>query len=215
MKTTRSFRRDVRVENRIINATVKCFERYGIQKTSMDDIAKLAKISRPTIYRYFPSRHHLAVEVLVREVRDHIRVVIPVLREESYPPKAMIDAIIMAISTARDHPYTRIVTSDAGSELLARVPGSDQSLLDAMGEMWLTFLNRWRENGYFKSSVRLDDLLLWITFYMHTTVGKGDFLTITEDRMRRMLSVLLIPSVFDFDKLASEFPGQHAAFLMH
>src|SRR3546814_2032040 len=67
----------------------------------------------------------------------------------------MIDAIIMAISTARDHPYTRIVTSDAGSALLARVPGSDQSLLDAMGEMWLTFLNRWRVNGYFKASVRL------------------------------------------------------------
>src|SRR3546814_10300631 len=103
----------------------------------MDDIAKLAKISRPTIYRYFPSRHHLAVEVLVREIRDHIRIIIPILREEPYPPKAMIDAIIMAISTARDHPYTRIVTSDAGSELLARVPGSDQSLLDAMGEMWL------------------------------------------------------------------------------
>src|SRR3546814_19442189 len=76
MKTTHSFRRDVRVEDKIIDATVKCFERYGIQKTSMDDIAKIAKISRPTIYRYFPSRHHLAVEVLVREIRDHIRIVI-------------------------------------------------------------------------------------------------------------------------------------------
>src|SRR3546814_2891267 len=93
MKTTHSFRRDVRVEDKIIDATVKCFERYGIQKTSMDDIAKIAKISRPTIYRYFPSRHHLAVEVLVREIRDHIRIVIPILREEPYPPKAMIDAI--------------------------------------------------------------------------------------------------------------------------
>src|SRR3546814_6589605 len=82
MKTTHSFRRDVRVEDKIIDATVKCFERYGIQKTSMDDIAKIAKISRPTIYRYFPSRHHLAVEVLVREIRDHIRIVIPILREE-------------------------------------------------------------------------------------------------------------------------------------
>src|SRR3546814_7902576 len=70
------------------------------------------------------------------EIRDHIRIVIPILREEPYPPKAMIDAIIMAISTARDHPYTRIVTSDAGSELHARVPGSDQSLLTALGEMW-------------------------------------------------------------------------------
>src|SRR3546814_8706149 len=42
MKTTHSFRRDVRVEDKIIDATVKCFERYGIQKTSMDDIAKIA-----------------------------------------------------------------------------------------------------------------------------------------------------------------------------
>src|SRR3546814_13960599 len=105
----------------------------------MDDIAKIAKISRPTIYRYFPSRHHLAVEVLVREIRDHIRIVIPILREEPYPPKAMIDALIMAISTARDHPYTRIFTSDARSELLARDPAWAQSLLDALAAIWLTF----------------------------------------------------------------------------
>src|SRR3546814_11473651 len=87
----------------------KYFERYEIQKTSMDDIAKIAKISRPTIYRYFPSRHHLAVEVLVREIRDHIRIVIPILRDDPYPPKAMLDAIIMAISTAREQDRKRVV----------------------------------------------------------------------------------------------------------
>jgi len=207
------FKRDADVENRIIDATVKCFHRYGIHKTSMDDIANAAKVARPTIYRYFPSRHHLAVEVLVREVRDHVRVTAPVLQEEKYPPKAMIDAIVLAVSTSRDHPYTGIITSDAGSELLARVPGSDRALLDAMGEMWLQYLGIWRQQGYIRASVRDDDLLLWITFYMYTSVGKGDFLAITEDRMRRMLARLLAPSVFDYDRLAADFPSKHKRFV--
>lgn len=201
-----SFRRDIRIEDRIIDATVKCFQRFGINKTSMDDIAKVAKVSRPTIYRYFPSRHHLAVEVLVREVRDHTRLVTPVLRETPYPPTALIEGIVLAVSTAREHPYTQIVLSDAGAELLAKVPGTEQALLDAMGEQWLPSLTRWREAGYLKPSVRLDDLLLWITFYMNASIGKANFMAITEDRMRRMLETLLVPSVFDFTKLAADFP---------
>lgn len=206
-----SFQRDMRVEDKIIDATVKCFQRFGINKTSMDDIAKVAKVSRPTIYRYFPSRHHLAIEVVVREIRDHTRLVTPILRDIKFPPKAMLEGIVLAVSTARDHPYTRIVLSDAGAELLARVPGTDQALLDAMGEQWLPSLTRWRETGYLKPSVRLDDLLLWITFYMQSSIGKGDFLAISEERMRRMLSSLLIPSVFDFGRLKLDFPNEEWA----
>ncbi len=200
------FERDVRVEDRIVDATVKCFERFGINKTSMEDIAKVAKVSRPTIYRYFPSRHHLAVEVLVREIRDHARLVATIFREQKYPPAAMVEGIILSVSTAREHPYTQIVTSDAGSELLAKVPGSDEVMLDAMSEQWLPTLNRWREKGYIRAEVGLEDLLLWITYYMHTSVGKGNFMAVNADRMRRMLETLLIPSVFNFQRLKQDFP---------
>ena len=205
-KTETAFHRDVKVEDKIIFATVKCFERYGINKTSMEDVAKMAKVSRPTIYRYFPSRHHLAVEVLVREIRDHTRLVLPVLKEHKYPPHALVEGIIFDVSTAREHPYTRILVSDAGSELLARVPGSDQVLLEAMSEQWLPSLTRWREDGYMRPGIRLDDLLTWITFYMYVTIGKGDFMGITTERMRRMITTLMIPAVFDFEKLKKDFP---------
>jgi AcrR family transcriptional regulator len=204
---TPQFRRDISVEDKIINATVKCFQRFGINKTSMDDIAKAAKVSRPTIYRYFPSRHHLAVEVLVREIRDHTRLLGPVFKEYKYPPQAMVEGILFAVSTAQEHPYTSIVVSDAGSELLAKVAGSDQALLDAMSEQWLPSLNRWREEGYIRPGVRLDDLLLWITFYMHNTLGKADFMAISPERMRRMLETLLVPAVFDMAKLKKDFPN--------
>ena len=200
------FERDVRVEDRIVDATVKCFERFGINKTSMEDIAKVAKVSRPTIYRYFPSRHHLAVEVLVREIRDHARLVATIFREQKYPPAAMVEGIILSVSTAREHPYTQIVTSDAGSELLAKVPGSDEVMLDARSDQWRPTLTRWREKGYIRAEVGLEDLLLWITYYMHTSVGKGNFMAVNADRMRRRLETLLIPSVFNFQRLKQDFP---------
>ena len=143
-KTQSSFAgRDREVEDKIIDATVKCFRRYGIRKTSMEDIAKAAKLSRPTIYRYFPSRHHLAVEVLLREVRDHTRLVVPVIKEYAYPPRALIEGIVFDIATAQEHPYTSILVSDAGNELLSRVHGSEDVMLEAMSEQWLPSLTRW------------------------------------------------------------------------
>lgn len=199
---------DERVEDKIIDATVKCFRRFGINKTSMDDIAKAAKLSRPTIYRYFPSRHHLAVEVLVREVRDHTRLVVPVIKEHRYPPKALVEGIMFDLATAKEHPYTSIIVSDAGSELLAKVAGSDETMLAAMSEQWLPSLMRWREDGYLRSELKMDDVLLWITLYMHTSLGKS-FVKMTEDRMRRMLHSLVVPALFDVEKLRADFPDEH------
>lgn len=202
-----SFQRDSRVEDRIIAATVKCFERFGINKTSMEDIAKVAKVSRPTIYRYFHTRHHLAVEVLVREVRDHTRLVVPVMEQYKYPPKALVEGILFDIATAKEHPYTNILVSDAGTELLSRVSGGDRAVLAAMSEQWLPSLSRWREQGYIRTKIKLDDLLLWITLYMHTALGKG-FGAIAADRMRRMLNTLVVPAIFDFEKLRLDFPNE-------
>lgn len=198
---------DERVEDKIIDATVKCFRRFGINKTSMDDIAKAAKLSRPTIYRYFPSRHHLAIEVLVREVRDHTRLVVPILKEHRYPPKALIEGIMFDLATAKEHPYTSIIVSDAGTELLAKVAGSDEAILAAMSEQWLPSLMRWREDGYLRPELKIDDVLLWITLYMHTSLGKS-FVAITPDRMRRMLATLVVPALFDLEKLRQDFPDE-------
>lgn len=195
------------IEDRIIEATVKCFRRFGINKTSMDDIARAAKVSRPTIYRYFPSRNHLAIEVLVREIRDHTRLVVPVIDEHAYPPRALTEGIIFDIATAREHPYTSIIVSDAGAELLSSVAGSEDAMLAAMSEQWLPALSRWREDGYLRADLKMDDVLMWITLYMHTSLGKS-FVAMTEDRMRRMIYSLVVPGLFNTEKLREHFPDE-------
>jgi AcrR family transcriptional regulator len=42
------------VRERILEATYACVARYGLAKTTVEDAAREARLSRATIYRYFP-----------------------------------------------------------------------------------------------------------------------------------------------------------------
>src|SRR2546423_6239428 len=44
----------VPLEDRIIDATLRCVARWGIAKTTLDDVAREAGCGRATIYRAFP-----------------------------------------------------------------------------------------------------------------------------------------------------------------
>jgi AcrR family transcriptional regulator len=56
------------VRTRILEATYACIARYGLAKTTMEDAAREAGMSRATVYRYFPGgREELVTEVIAWE----------------------------------------------------------------------------------------------------------------------------------------------------
>ena len=50
----------------ILEAALRTFERYGFRKTSMDDVAAAADISRPGLYLHFPSKQELFRATVLR-----------------------------------------------------------------------------------------------------------------------------------------------------
>jgi AcrR family transcriptional regulator len=54
----------------ILDAACRCYQANTIYKTSMEHIAREAKVSRTTIYRYFDNRDEVLTGVLVRAVGD-------------------------------------------------------------------------------------------------------------------------------------------------
>jgi AcrR family transcriptional regulator len=54
------------LEERIVEAMLDCIGRWGIAKTTADDIARAAGISRATLYRAFPGGKDVAFEALLR-----------------------------------------------------------------------------------------------------------------------------------------------------
>jgi AcrR family transcriptional regulator len=63
--TDRSERLDP-LEARIVEAMLECIGRWGIAKTTADDIARTAGISRATLYRAFPGGKDVALDALLR-----------------------------------------------------------------------------------------------------------------------------------------------------
>jgi len=56
----------------IISVARSLFARYGLRKTSLEEVARLARVAKGTIYNYFGSKDRVYMEVLRREVREVI-----------------------------------------------------------------------------------------------------------------------------------------------
>ncbi|MBB2992453.1 AcrR family transcriptional regulator [Mycolicibacterium iranicum] len=55
---------DATVEQRILDAAAACILAYGVERTTMTEIARRARVSRPTIYRRWPDIRWVIAELL-------------------------------------------------------------------------------------------------------------------------------------------------------
>jgi AcrR family transcriptional regulator len=53
--------------NEILDAAAACIARFGLGKTTLDDVAKAAGCSRATVYRLFPGKQQLLGAYVTRE----------------------------------------------------------------------------------------------------------------------------------------------------
>src|SRR5499427_9898988 len=69
------------LRDRLFAATYRCVERFGLGKTTIEDVVKESGLSRATIYRQFPGgRDELLLETVgwelanyFNELADHVR----------------------------------------------------------------------------------------------------------------------------------------------
>ena len=55
----------------ILDAVEQCFAQYGLQKTTLADVAERAGVSRMTVYRHFKDRKALFDGASLRNIRRH------------------------------------------------------------------------------------------------------------------------------------------------
>ncbi len=55
------------VRERILAATLVSLARYGVAKTTLEDVAKEAGCARATVYRYFGGKQQLLSTVILHE----------------------------------------------------------------------------------------------------------------------------------------------------
>jgi AcrR family transcriptional regulator len=69
----------------ILNTAKKMFGRYGLQKTTLDEIARMARVAKATIYNYFGSKDSVYLEVLRREANEIVEKISFSVGQEALP----------------------------------------------------------------------------------------------------------------------------------
>src|SRR5512136_3344841 len=60
---TRTEKEEIR--SKLMEAGLACFTRYGLKKTTIEDLVKPVKISKAAFYHFFPSKEALFAELLL------------------------------------------------------------------------------------------------------------------------------------------------------
>ena len=185
-------RRNVRED--IYAAALACFEQQGVRRTLMEDVARQAGVSRPTIYYYFPDKDALVLEVIVRQVREIHRSI-----RERIPPEggveAMIEASLTTLRLSSEDQYLQLLTQPDSAGLTARLAESD-IVMGLQRELWYPMLEAARARGELRADRDFDDVIRWITFLEFSLLTSGPvFGFVTEADCRDALSGYLVPAL--------------------
>ena len=116
---------------RIIDAAEECFARFGVAKTTVEDIAAAAGLSRATVYRSLTGgREELILAVLLRNLRRFLDGLAERLRRQRSVPEAIVEGTMDAVAFARAEPtLSRFLVPEAAGHMQAAVAGAAEHVL--------------------------------------------------------------------------------------
>lgn len=130
---------------RIIDATLECLAQYGTAKTTVDDIARRARVSRATVYRVFPGgREELLAAVVDTEVARLFSVLGVRLGGAGDLTEALAQGIVEASTRIRGHRALAYLVEHEPEMVLGHLAFDESDRLLATASRFVApFLSRW------------------------------------------------------------------------
>ena len=157
-----------------MDAAETCFDKYGINKTTMDDIAKMAGVSRPTVYRHFDDRDTLILAVVMRRSRQLIDRAQKFIRKQGSFEDQLVEGLLFLVDKGRKDPFVGLLVTPEHMSLANQILGASTAAVDLAYEMWEPILVEARERGELRTDVDFRAIATWLTYLILLLVGRGD-----------------------------------------
>ena len=122
------------VEARILDAAAACILAYGVERTPLTEIARRARVSRPTIYRRWPDIRWVIAELLTLRIAG----VLDTVPDAGPGREAMVARVVAVAQHLRRDEVVMSVIHNAPNIAITyitnRLGTSQQILVDALAE---------------------------------------------------------------------------------
>lgn len=180
---------------RLLNAAETCFERFGLRRTTIDDVAREAKVSRSTVYRYFDGRGDLIVGAYMRESAAVNEKVKALMRQPGPFPERVVKAMMRSIDAIRSGKYLPLMLSPEGAVLASKAVTASSAFYESSRETMGPFLEQAKRDGEVREDLELDDFIEWtlrliFSFAMFESAKERD-----SKNLEQLITAFLIPSL--------------------
>jgi AcrR family transcriptional regulator len=169
---------------RILDAGEAAVRRFGLRRVSMAEVAKLAGVSRGSVYRYFPDRDTLVAAVLRRTAERFVESSTSAVRRRDTLASQVAEAAVFIRQHMHDDALTVSARDDDAVVFATLLAAHVDGLVAEWVEFWQPLLDEARQRGEIRAGLDHREAAEWI--------------------VRIMLSFAVMPSVvIDLDDAAA------------
>lgn len=186
----------------ILDAAMRCYQKNTFNKTRMEHIAREAKVSRTTIYRYFESRDDVLIGVVLRALRE----LMEFINERVSTTETFAQFIVETIANTVDHvphlPLFKIIMKEAAA-VISRVHVGNEEIFAIAGMHFKTRFDRAAKAGELRKCIEFEQFMEWI-IHMGSTFVLVPSARCDEKGIRQMLWRYLVPSIVCEDAIPAD-----------
>jgi AcrR family transcriptional regulator len=149
---------DLPARERLLEATYACVARFGLGKTTVDDVVKESGISRATIYRHFPGgRDELMREVVGWELGRFFGRLAEAIAGAPDFSSLVQEALLFAHRAVAEHAVLQKILVTEPERLLPLLTTGANRILHFITGFLVPYLERERDAGRLRAGLDIDD----------------------------------------------------------
>lgn len=158
-----SWRRDApasveQARDRLVDAAETCFSRFGVAKTTLEDIAGEAGVSRATVYRYFEGgRDEIILGVVLREARSFLASLERRVQREETLSEAIVEGVLYTVAAVRKNEHLALLFAPEVAGQTTSIAGASTALFELTGDFLRPIFEAARAQGQLRDGVVAED----------------------------------------------------------
>ncbi|WP_436794843.1 TetR/AcrR family transcriptional regulator [Actinospongicola halichondriae] len=180
---------------KVLDAALAEFSSVGIGRTSMEDVARRAGVSRQTVYRHVANKDALVGQVLQREFQRHAEQYVAEMQTADTAVERIVGGYSSTIQAIRSNPLLTSVLSHGVDTAVSSMAASAEHVL-SMARMFLTYLLQVEQSeGEIAATIDVDviaDLMVRVAV-SYVLIPSEVFDLADENATKNMVRTFLLP----------------------
>ena len=178
----------------LLKAAERCFAQFGIAKTTMEDIARAAGVSRATVYRYFADREALLLASVIRRARSDMPRAWRHLAQFGAFGDKLVEGLVRNVERGRKDPVIQLLVNSDQPALAARVLGGEGVSHQLSYELWEPVLREAQECGEMNPVLDRRMASAWLARVTLIMVTQEKSTQLGADELRAEFRTFVVPA---------------------